>query len=1433
MSKKYSMIGFEKTVLALAVALCCHGAQASYEDDQRQLQAARMAMSQPQNETASETQNQVQKADAVVPENKQVQTKAEEASDQNEVRSSFADKMTEPAQTVENPDNVQNNTTSLTATLLKQAYFWHDKKLHNKAMQTLNRLLMADPHHEEALFLMSLWSYENKDEETGNIYRDRLARLAPNSDYLQQLDNHRGMSDLSGELLSHARALSSSGNIAGALREYQKLFPGAVPPKALVSEYYLTMSGDPNYYDRAKNGVTAYIRQNPHDVNAQITLGKILSYRQSTIRQGIELLDYYAPKYKEADLALKQALMWFSPSENDHKYYQNYLSRHRGDTEVARHYDEVTLGNLSKEAFDKSKTDKEDAINDFKRILSKDPRNQNALEAVGYLYMELKNYLQAAEYLNQAAASGGSKAPKLKHDALLCQARFNAENGRDQVALSQLNDLLKDSPYDADALIFKAELARKNKRYPEAEEALRTAQSADPSNVGVQELLYYVLKEGGKNAEATALLSNMDRTLAEKIRDSSRVHVYVDPIPGIRSHAESLKDGRGNAQALDYLRTQLRSHPSATWLHYDLALAEQQSGDLAGAYSELNYLNRANASDEDLFAAASLQMEFKEYEQALASLNRIKSASPKVREMRATLKTDLLFSDVESYIASGNNAAALNTLRSSGFKTSSLQKRQLGHLAYLYLRAGDKDRALDLANLAMSRPASGNEGLADLADIISVYNGTGNYEKARALTENQRVIANSSGEEIDRLKNGESIRQADALRESNRSADAYDLLFPLIQKYPDDPDLQMAMARLYQDNGMYDEAASLYSRVLAVSPEDQQAVEGAMNAALGREDYRGAADLGQRLRNTDDPRILTLLARIDAKNHEYKEAIIKLKRARGLLDGRYDDPKPLPIGQDGYTAQEIAHMPGNPFHNRGAAPSKAQAIKALPWEVQDPQGTKASPWDFQNNGGANYAASSLSAADRAETLNSVNFMLRDLEDKVATTMNVALEARQKDGEEGFSKVSVVEVPHTVSTPVLGGAKLSVTADPVSMHSGDVAYDSASRFGSQALSVGVTNMVTRVQALQNAYKGMNQTEWENYKTNNAWLNALDPNDLQTLLNTSLNGADFALTSAQGRANLINYFGRFSDVKQVMAAVNALEHISTGMYTAKPARTTGVGFDIALSNDNYRFDLGASPVGKDSTTVIGGASYTFDLTRNSSLNITAERRAVKDSILSYYGYTDEYSGKYWGGVTKNGGSLTYSYDNGYLGSTLSGSFYRYLGENVRSNNSVGADAAVYVHPFKPTMYEDMTVGLSLSYLNFQHNENNFTLGNGGYFSPQNYFIASIPFSYLKRTENSVFNASLNLGYQSYETNEEPYFPQHPDLQSDLDDLVSLGFLESSHFAHGNESGVGGSAHLSYDYYLTDWLKVGAALNYSTFGDYNEMSEMIYIKSVLGGL
>ncbi len=252
----------------------------------------------------------------------------------------------------------------------------------------------------------------------------------------------------------------------------------------------------------------------------------------------------------------------------------------------------------------------------------------------------------------------------------------------------------------------------------------------------------------------------------------------------------------------------------------------------------------------------------------------------------------------------------------------------------------------------------------------------------------------------------------------------------------------------------------------------------------------------------------------------------------------------------------------------------------------------------------------------------------------------------------------------------------------------------------------------------------------------------------------------------------------------------------------------------------------------TTVVGGAYFKIPLSAYSELRFKGERRAMTDSLLSYFGYEDRMSGTYWGGVTKNGGSIEYAYDDGFVGASLETNAYRYLGKNVLSNSSYGLKSTLYVHPFKPTMYEDMTVGLSLSYDNYSHNENHFTLGHGGYFSPQNYYIASIPFTYMKRTDDLKFTANIALGYQSYKENEEDYFPTNKQYQSDLNMLKDFGLAPYSRFPSKSESGIGGSAKLNLDYYLLDDLVVGGSLNYNTFGDYNEMYEMLYIKSVLGG-
>ncbi len=151
----------------------------------------------------------------------------------------------------------------------------------------------------------------------------------------------------------------------------------------------------------------------------------------------------------------------------------------------------------------------------------------------------------------------------------------------------------------------------------------------------------------------------------------------------------------------------------------------------------------------------------------------------------------------------------------------------------------------------------------------------------------------------------------------------------------------------------------------------------------------------------------------------------------------------------------------------------------------------------------------------------------------------------------------------------------------------------------------------------------------------------------------------------------------------------------------------------------------------------------------------------------------------------------------------------------------------------MYQDLTVGIDLNYENFKHNENNFTFGHGGYFSPQKYFVASIPVNYKKRTENLELNANVSLGYQTYHLNEEDYFPTNSAYQSAAEFLAGYGFIKSAKHEAKDESGIGGSAKLALDYYLLDDLMIGGTIGYSTFGEYKEMSEMLYIKSVLGGM
>jgi hypothetical protein len=70
-----------------------------------------------------------------------------------------------------------------------------------------------------------------------------------------------------------------------------------------------------------------------------------------------------------------------------------------------------------------------------------------------------------------------------------------------------------------------------------------------------------------------------------------------------------------------------------------------------------------------------------------------------------------------------------------------------------------------------------------------------------------------------------------------------------------------------------------------------------------------------------------------------------------------------------------------------------------------------------------------------------------------------------------------------------------------------------------------------------------------------------------------------------------------------------------------------------------------------------------------------------------------------------------------------FDTWIGENVPTNHSVNALAGSYLRLFRTTESE-LKMGVNVNYMDFDRNLSNYTLGQGGYFSPQNIWRSRCP-------------------------------------------------------------------------------------------------------------
>ncbi len=277
--------------------------------------------------------------------------------------------------------------------------------------------------------------------------------------------------------------------------------------------------------------------------------------------------------------------------------------------------------------------------------------------------------------------------------------------------------------------------------------------------------------------------------------------------------------------------------------------------------------------------------------------------------------------------------------------------------------------------------------------------------------------------------------------------------------------------------------------------------------------------------------------------------------------------------------------------------------------------------------------------------------------------------------------------------------------------------------------------------------------------------------------------------------------------------------------------GIGIDAAYKLPWLKADIGATPFGFKLENLVGGVELDPTIGGGLSAQIAVSRTPVTDSLLSYAGTTDPRSQTVFGGVLRDriNGQLSLAIGPGYI--YAGGGADQLSGKQVEKNSEIefGAGGA---YPIFTDSDSTTTTGVNVTYFSYAKNLDHFTLGNGGYFSPQSYFAVTVPLDY-KETDGALsWEVGGRAGVQSYNENASAYFPEDSTLQGQLEAKAASSTTLQAYFPQQSASGIVGGADASFEYQLNNAFLVGGKLSYDRTADWNNTLALLYARYDLGG-
>lgn len=808
--------------------------------------------------------------------------------------------------------------------LAEQGHYWQQRDA-KRAAEAWSRLLLTQRDHPEALLGLGRLAIEAGQITKAHAYLAQFKKAHPEHPDVALLEQEIDFaSEEAVAALNQARIFLRQDNVPEAVKIYRRLFKGRRPQGKLGAEYYSALGYTKEGWGEAVQGLERLYAEAPKNSQFSLNLASLLVLRNETRVRGLKMLTELSRHPDIGGVATEQwrsVLTWLGapPPAAMAPFFEQYLKANPEDEEIRQQYRAKRSAPPAAEASSSGKgtagsapprpvvridpfgahiktgyealqgSELDGAERAFEAALRLKPQHPSALGGLGLVRLRQERFGQARELLEQAAARGDAQdwreaLDSARYWAWVEQARQARQKDMFDDAAQLLEQAVSLRPDEITALLELAQTYVSLQSFPDAERVFRAVLEREPDNLPALQGLVGVLSAQGRGAQALELIDNLAPAVREHI-DAGRLRAERS-IAQARS-AVALGEW---AQAQSYFEDALSYSPQDVWLRLELARVLQELKQPAQALrviDDLLALQGANPEPEALYVAALLRAEQQQWPQALELVGRIeptqRSKDMQSLHSRATLQVEL--ARAHALIERGELAQARATLTPLHERIGN-DVGMLGVLAAAHVQAGEPQRARALLRELMVRePAPGAGVLLQYAGLLLQLGDThAEFQSAmhslRALhlnEEQQRLYAN--------LERGHGLRQSEDLRKRGALAQAYEALRPLLISHPEDPLVLGTLARMYVDAGRVLEAAQIYQRILARTPDDLDTLRAAGQAAAAS----GALDAAEAIYlhaldlMPDDPQLLAALGGLYRQQGRDGKALPLLRRAQEQL----------------------------------------------------------------------------------------------------------------------------------------------------------------------------------------------------------------------------------------------------------------------------------------------------------------------------------------------------------------------------------------------------------------------------------------------------------------------------------------------------------------------------------------------------------------------